>query len=67
MLISPDGQFRQELRIILSEDEIFVLHRFLSDIELDCPDVPKVAKDLRAELWYMLLEVREFNAYLAQK
>lgn len=66
MLISPDAEYRQELRIVLSEDEIFVLHRFLSDIELDHPDAPKVAKDLRAELWYMLLEVREFNAYQAQ-
>jgi hypothetical protein len=67
MLISPDAQYRQELTIILSEDEIFALHRFLSDIELDHPDAPKVAKDLRAELWYMLIEVREFNEYKRQE
>lgn len=63
MLISPDAEYRQELRIVLNEEEIFTLHRFLSDIELDHPDAPKVEKELRAELWYMLLEIREFNAY----
>lgn len=65
-LISPDSQYRQRLSMVLTEEEIFALHRFLSDMELDHPDAPKVAKDLRAELWYMLLEVREFNAYLKE-
>lgn len=66
-LISPDGQYRQELRILLNEDEIFSLHRYLSDIELDHPDAPEVAKNLRLELWYMLIEVKDFNAYEKQK
>ena len=66
MLISSDNQYRQELRLIMTESEISDLHRFLSDIELVNPDAPKVALDLRAELWYMLIEVRVFNAYLKE-
>lgn len=61
-LISPGGQYRQELRLILDESEISELHAYLAKIELDHPDAPEVAKNLRLELWYMLLEVRDFNA-----
>lgn len=67
MLISPGGQYRQELRIILSESEIEQLYqtlRNLDDIDMDLPDI---VKNLRTELWYMLLEVREFNNYQAQQ
>lgn len=64
MLISPDAQYRQELRLIMSESEIDELHLYLAEIELNYPGMPKVAKDLRMELWYMLIELREFNAYL---
>lgn len=67
MLISPGGQYRQELRIILSESEIEHLYqtlRNLDDIDMDLPDI---VKNLRTELWYMLLEVREFNNYQAQQ
>ena len=64
MLISPDTRYRQALRIVLSEEEISALHAYLAKVELDHPDAPEVAKDLRAELWYMLIEVREFNACL---
>lgn len=65
-LISPGGQYRQELRLILDESEISALHAYLAKIELDHPDAPEVAKCLRLELWYMLLEVREYNAYQEQ-
>lgn len=63
-LISPDCQYRQRLSMVLTESEISDLHRYLAEIELNYPDAPKVAKDLRAELWYMLVEVHVFNAYL---
>lgn len=66
-LISPDSQYRQHISMVLTESEISDLHRYLAEIELTYPDAPKVAKDLRAELWYMLLEVREFNNYQAQQ
>lgn len=66
MLISPDGQYRQELRLILDESEIEALHSYLSRMESICPDAPKVAKDLRVELWYMLTEVQVFNAFQEQ-
>lgn len=65
-LISPNSLYVQELRLVLSEPEISDLHRYLAEIELNYPDAPKVAKDLRAELWYMLIEIREFNAYREQ-
>lgn len=65
-LISPNSQYRQRISMVLTESEISDLHLYLAEIELKYPDAPKVAKDLRAELWYMLLEVREFNAYLKQ-
>lgn len=65
-LISPNSQYRQRLSMVLTESEISDLHRYLAEIELNYPDAPEVAKDLRAELWYMLLEVREFNAYLKE-
>lgn len=66
MLISPDGQYRQELRVILSESEISDLYQALRDLDDMDITLPNVLKDLRMELWYMLLEVREFNAYQAQ-
>ena len=63
-LLSPDCQYRQELRLIMSESEISDLCQFLTQAkEMDLP-LPEVAKDLRAELWYMLTEVHEFNVYL---
>lgn len=65
-LIEPNSQYRQLLRLLMTESEISDLHRYLAEIELNYPDAPKVAKDLRAELWYMLIEVREFNAYLKE-
>lgn len=65
-LISPNSQYRQQLLLMLDESELEQLHMYLAETELNNPDAPKVAKDLRAELWYMLLEVREFNAYLKQ-
>lgn len=66
MLISPGAQYRQELKIILDESEISALHAYLAKIEPDHPDAPEVAKCLRLELWYMLNEVKDFNAYQAQ-
>lgn len=66
-LVSPNSQYRQELRLIMSESEISDLYQILTQAkDMDLP-LPEVAKDLRAELWYMLLEVREFNNYLKQK
>lgn len=66
MLISPGSQYRQELRVILSESEISDLFQVLTQAkDMDLP-WPKVAKDLRIELWYMLLEIREFNTYQEQ-
>lgn len=67
ILISPDAQYRQELRLIMSESEISDLYKVLTQAkEMDLP-LPEVAKDLRAELWYMLTEVHEFNLYLKAK
>lgn len=65
-LLSPDCQYRQELRLILNVSEIADLYQVLAQFEkMDLP-LPKVAKDLRVELWYMLTEIKEFNAYLEQ-
>lgn len=66
MLISPGGQYRQELRVILSESEISDLYQVLVQFEEMGLPLPKAAVDLKLELWYMLLEVREFNAYQEQ-
>lgn len=65
-LISPDCQYRQLLSMLLTESEISDLHRYLAEIVLNYSDAPNVAKDLRAELWYLLLEVCEFNKYQKQ-
>lgn len=66
-LISPNSQYRQELRLIMSESEISDLYQILTQAkDMDLP-LPEVAKDLRAELWYMLTEVHEFNLYLKVK
>lgn len=66
-LLSPGGQYRQELRVILSESEISDLYQILTQAkDMDLP-LPEMAKDLRAELWYMLTEVHEFNLYLKVK
>lgn len=65
-LLSPDCHYRQELRLILNVSEIADLYQVLAQFEkMDLP-LPKVAKDLRVELWYMLTEIKEFNAYLEQ-
>ena len=62
-LVSPNSQYRQELRLIMSESEISDLYQVLTQAkDMDLP-LPKVAKDLRAELWYMLTEVNQFNLY----
>lgn len=66
MLISPGGQYRQELRIILTESEISDLYQVLVLFEEMNLPLPKAAADLKIELCYMLLEVREFNAYQAE-
>ena len=66
-LISPNSQYRQELRLIMSESEISDLYQILTQAkDMDLP-LPEVAKDLRAELWYMFTEVHEFNLYLKVK
>ena len=65
-LLAPNSQYRQELRIILSESEISDLYQVFAQFEDMNLPLPKVAKDLKVELWYMLLEVREFNAYQEQ-
>lgn len=65
-LISPNSQYRQELRLIVSESEISDLYQVLVQFEEMGLPLPKAAADLKLELWYMLLEVREFNAYLKE-
>lgn len=50
----------------MSESEISDLYQILVQFEEMNLPLPKVGKDLRVELWYMLLEVREFNAYQEQ-
>ena len=65
-LLSPDCQYRQELRLILNVSEIADLYQVLAQFEKMDLSLPKVAKDLRVELWYMLTEIKEFNAYLEQ-
>lgn len=51
----------------MSESEISDLYQVLTQAkDMDLP-LPEVAKDLRAELWYMLTEVHEFNLYLKVK
>lgn len=66
MLILPDSQYRQRLSMVLTESEIFSLYKFLADTKRDCLYWPKVAEELRSELRYMLIEVKEFNAYQQQ-
>lgn len=66
MLISPCSLYLQEIRIILSEPEISDLYRVLVQFEEMGLPLPKVAKDLKVELWYMLLEIREYNTYQEQ-
>lgn len=67
LLISPDAQHRQALQLIMTESEISDLFHFLTETKRDCFHWPKVAEELRMELWYMLIEVREFNAYQKQE
>lgn len=52
--------------MVLTESEISDLYQVLTQFEEMHLPSPKVAKDLKLELWYMLLEVREENAYLEQ-
>lgn len=63
-LIEPNSQYKQLLRLIMSESEISDLYHFLDDAEQQCLSLPEVAKILKIELWYMLIETREFNLYL---
>lgn len=65
-LIEPNSQYRQELRLIMSEAEISDLYQFLVDAKEQGLPLPEVAKILKSELWYMMLEVHEFNAYQEQ-
>lgn len=66
-LVSPNSQYRQELRLIMTESEISDLYQILTQAkDMNLP-LPEVAKDLRAELWYMLTEIYEFNLYLKVK
>lgn len=65
-LLSPDCQYRQELRLVLNVSEIADLYQVLVQFEQMDLSLPKVAKDLRFELLYMLTEIKEFNAYLEQ-
>ena len=65
-LIEPNSQYRQELRLLLSESEISELYQVLVQFERDGRLLPKVAKDLRMEFYYMLFETREFNRYLKE-
>lgn len=65
-LIEPNSQYRQLLRLLMSESEISDLYQFLVDANEQGFTLPEVAKILKSELWYMLLEVREFNAYQEQ-
>lgn len=65
-LIEPNSQYRQQLRLLMSESEISDLYHFLNDAKQQGLPLPEVAKILKSELWYMLIEVREFNAYLKE-
>ena len=65
-LIEPNSQYKQLLRLIMSESEISDLYQFLVDAKEHGLTLPEVAKILKSELWYMLIEVREFNAYQKQ-
>lgn len=63
MLISPDNKFRQVLQLIITESEMVDLWRVLAKYDEFQLPLPKVAKELRNELWYMIEEVRDFNTY----
>ena len=65
-LMEPNSQYRQLLRLIMSESEISDLYQFLVDAKEQGLPLPEVAKILKCELWYMLIEVKEFNAYQRQ-
>lgn len=65
-LIEPNSQYKQLLRLLMSESEISDLYQVLVQFEEMGLSLPKAAADLKLELWYMLLEVREFNAYQAE-
>lgn len=65
-LIEPNSQYRQLLRLLMSESEISDLYQFLVDAKEQGLSLPEVAKILKGELWYMLIEVHEFNAYQEQ-
>lgn len=65
-LISPNSEYVQHLSMILTMTEIEQLHKALRELEDMGYPLPNSIKDLRCELWYMLIEVHEFNAYLKQ-
>lgn len=66
-LMGPNNEYRQELRLIMSESEISDLYQILTQAkDMDLP-LPEVAEDLRAKLLYMLTEVHVFNLYLKVK
>ena len=65
-LLAPNGWYHQELRLVMNEQEIADLYQVLAQFEEMNLPLPKVAKDLKVELWYMLTEIKEFNEYLRQ-
>ena len=64
--ISSDSQCKQRITMVLTESEIRDLYQFLTDTKKDCLYWPKVAEELRFELWYSYLEVRIENDYQEQ-
>lgn len=65
-LMEPDSQYKQLLRLIMSESEISDLYQFLVDAKEQGLPLPEVAKILKSELWYMLIETKEFNLDLQE-
>lgn len=65
--ISSDSQCKQRITMVMTESEIKELHRFLTDAKKDCLYWPKVAEELRFELWYSYLEVHIENTYQAKQ
>lgn len=57
LTISQDSQCKQCITMVLTESEAKILHRFLTDAKRDLLYWPKVAEELRLEVWYSFLEV----------
>lgn len=65
-LISPNSEYGQSLSMVLTMPEIEQLYKALRKLEDMGYPLPNSIKDLRCELWYMLTETKEFNAYLKE-